>query len=111
MFRAAELSGSSAQLHQIQNIVGDRRQGKAKIKVTNGNMGGSHVLTGMKAETAGDQQDIELQSQVLLSDIFQEVVEKQRLKSAVNGTLKRINVVLIIDIERFECRALLGSPG
>ena len=89
-------------MHQIQNIIDDHYH-TAKIEITTGNIGGSHVVKGEEAEESKVYEDL---NAILLSDVFAEVLTQQTL-----GPRERLNVVLKIDIERFECKAFLGSPG
>ena len=46
---------------------------------------------------------------ILLSDIVNDIIDKRFGQGIIPGS-GRIPVILKIDIEHFECRALLGSP-
>ena len=71
------------------------------IKIGQGNVGASHLVT--KNDSLDDSLE-EVQA-VLLSDVLDEVYEETA------DPREKISIVIKMDIERYECRAMLGSPG
>jgi len=95
IMKSAVMSGLTDRMTIVQNAV-DKVRREASMSINNINNGGSYVKTAMSSST----DDNDVIKTVLLSDIFDAAVS--------HGQPDRI--VIKADIERFECRAFLGSP-
>ncbi len=98
MFQSRELNQFEDRLRLIRNAV-DFQRGRVKMTTMEKNIGGSFVQDEDDKEASGEFVDA-----VTLQDVFDFV----HSDFYVDGG-KKINVVLKIDVETYECRAFLGS--
>lgn len=80
----------------------DKERGVIAVEITEGNVGGSHVVEA--AALNNKTVNVESVKSLLLADVFQDVA-----KFTGTNVIKPITVLLKLDIERYECRAVAGS--
>ena len=68
-----------------------------------GNFGGSHVSLNLSRERYADVDNDDLVKSVLLSDVLDAVIEEHKDEK------EKLSVVMKMDIEGHECKAVLGS--
>lgn len=112
MYQSAVLDGSKDRLTIVQHTV-DEERGTNNLKSMWGNIGGSRIIL----ENADQTLDEAFQAKnvtvtheqtvksVLLQDILDSMFPDKRPTSGEKPV-----VIMKLDIETFECRALLGSP-
>lgn len=97
MYHAAEIDNTTSRITFIQNVI-DNKHARVTMEMDERNNGGSFVTENIRT----GKRLIFVQS-ILLSDVFDNIVLKRPRQNP-------LTIIVKIDIERYECRAFLGSP-